>query len=64
VDGNFDVYGATLKGEVRIGGIALTNPRLSFVSVFPNGNLGYRFLKNLIVTFDCKNRRVKFERST
>jgi predicted aspartyl protease len=61
-DGDFDVYGATLNGQVRVGGIVLTNPRLDFVSVFPNGNLGYRFLKNLIVTFDPTNRRVRFEK--
>lgn len=61
-DGDFDVYGATLNGQVRVGGIVLTNPRLDFVSIFPNGHLGYRFLKNLIVTFDPTNRRVRFEK--
>lgn len=62
VDGDFDVYSATLNGELRVGGIVLTNPRLDFVSVFPNGNLGYGFLKNLTVTFDFTNRRVQFEK--
>jgi Aspartyl protease len=61
-DGDFDVYGATLKGQVRVGGIVLTNPRLDFISVFPNGHLGFQFLKNLIITFDPTNRRVRFEK--
>ena len=55
----FDVYGAELQGTVRIGGIVLTNPRLDFLDL-PIGNLGSRFLKNLVVTFDPKNRRVRF----
>jgi hypothetical protein len=61
-DGDFDVYSATLKGQVRVGGIVLTNPRLDFISVFPNGHLGFQFLKNLILTFDPTNRRVRFEK--
>jgi Beta-lactamase/Aspartyl protease len=59
-DGEFDVYAAPLNGEVRIGAIALTNPRLDFVDVFPIGNVGYRFLKDLVVTFDPASRKVRF----
>jgi hypothetical protein len=54
-----DVYGAPLRGTVRVGSITLTNPRLDFLDL-PIGNLGFRFLKNLVVTFDLKNRRVQF----
>ena len=61
-DGEFDVYAAPLNGEVRVGAIALTNPRLDFVDVFPTGNVGYRFLKDLIVTFDPASRKVQFVR--
>jgi hypothetical protein len=64
MDGEFDVYGATLNGDVRVGDIVLSNPRLSFVAIFPNGNIGYRFLKNLIVTFDPANRRVRFQKAS
>jgi hypothetical protein len=64
MDGDFEVYGATLTGEVRVGGIVLQNPRLHFVAIFPNGNIGYRFLKNLVVTFDPANRRVQFEKAS
>src|SRR5262249_49068270 len=59
-DGPFEVYGATLRGEVHVGAMTLTNPRLDFVDVFPVGNLGSRFLSKLVVTFDPKNRRVSF----
>ena len=59
-DGPFDVYGAPLQGEVHVGAITLTNPRLDFVDVFPIGHLGSRFLKDLVVTFDPKNRRLGF----
>ncbi len=62
-DGEFEVYGSELKGDVTVGGLILKDPRLDFVSVFPSGNLGFRFLKNLIVTFDPANKRVRFERS-
>jgi CubicO group peptidase (beta-lactamase class C family) len=58
--GDFDVYAAPLNGEVRVGAIALVNPRLDFVDVFPIGNIGYRFLKDLVVTFDPASRRVQF----
>lgn len=60
--GDFDVYGASINGEVRVGGLVLTNPRLDFVSIFPKGNLGYRFFKDSIITFDPANRRVQFEK--
>lgn len=59
-DGDFDVYAAPLKGEVRVGAIVLTDPRLDFVDVFPIGNVGYRFFKDLTVTFDPASRRVRF----
>jgi len=61
-DGDFDVYAAPLNGEVRVGSIVLANPRLDFVDVFPIGNVGYRFLKDLVVTFDPASKRVKFAR--
>jgi CubicO group peptidase (beta-lactamase class C family) len=58
----FEIYGAALRGAVRIGDLVLTNPRVDFVEIFPVGNLGFRFLKNAVVTFDPANKRVKFGR--
>jgi len=59
----FDVYAAPLNGEVHVGAITLINPRLDFVDIFPVGNLGFRFLKDLVVTFDPANHRVRFVKS-
>lgn len=59
VGNEFDVYGAPLKGDVRVGEVVLTNPRLDFVGLFPVGNLGSRFLAGLVVTFDPANQRVR-----
>jgi CubicO group peptidase (beta-lactamase class C family) len=56
----FDILAAPLHGEVHIGSIVLTDPRLDFVELFPVGNLGFRFLKNVVVTFDPANQRVRF----
>jgi CubicO group peptidase (beta-lactamase class C family) len=62
VGNDFDIYGAPLKGEAHVGAITLTNPQLDFVEIFPVGNLGFRFLKDLVVTFDPANHRVRFVR--
>lgn len=62
VGNDFDIYGAPLKGEAHVGAITLTNPQLDFVEIFPVGNLGFRFLKDLVVTFDPANHRVRFGR--
>lgn len=62
-DGDFEVFGASLKGEVTVGDIILKDPMLDFLSVFPLGNLGFRFLKTVSVTFDPANKRVLFERN-
>ena len=60
VGNEFDIYSAPLKGEVHIGAITITDPRLDFVDLFPNANLGFRFLKDYVVTFDPANHRVRF----
>jgi len=59
-DGPFDVYAAKLKGTVKVGEIALENPRVDFIDVFPIGNVGSRFLSKLVVTFDPGKRKVRF----
>jgi CubicO group peptidase (beta-lactamase class C family)/predicted aspartyl protease len=61
-DGPFEVLAAPLKGDVHVGTITLTNPHIDFVSVFPHGNIGSRFLKGRAVTFDPKNGRLAFAR--
>jgi hypothetical protein len=56
----FDIYSAPMNGEAHIGAITLVNPRVDFVDLFPVGNLGFRFLKDYVVTFDPANHRVRF----
>jgi len=60
VGNEFDIYSAPMKGEVHVGAITLTDPRVDFVDLFPNANLGFRFLKDYAVTFDPANHRVRF----
>jgi CubicO group peptidase (beta-lactamase class C family) len=62
VGNEFDIYSAPMKGEAHVGGITLTDPRVDFVDLFPNANLGFRFLKDYVVTFDPANHRVRFNR--
>ena len=56
----FDIYGATLKGDAHIGDLAVTNPQVDFVEIFPHGNIGSRFLSQYVVTFDPANQLVRF----
>lgn len=60
VGNEFDIYSAPMKGEAHVGAITLTDPRVDFVDLFPNANLGFRFLKDYAVTFDPANHRVRF----
>ncbi len=60
VGNEFDIYSAPMKGDVHVGAITLTDPHLDFVDLFPVANLGFRFLKDYVVTFDPANHRVRF----
>jgi len=60
VGNEFDIYSAPMTGAVHVGAITLTDPRVDFVDLFPVANLGFRFLKNYVVTFDPANHRVRF----
>jgi CubicO group peptidase (beta-lactamase class C family)/predicted aspartyl protease len=60
VGNEFDIYSAPMKGEAHVGAITLTDPRVDFVDLFPVANLGFRFLKDYVVTFDPANHRVRF----
>jgi hypothetical protein len=62
VGNEFDIYAAPLKGDAHVGEITLTNPQVDFVDLFPRANVGFRFLKDLVVTFDPANHRVRFVR--
>ena len=54
----FAILGADLNGDVRVAGYAEPNPRIDILDLFPVANLGSRFWKNYVVTFDLKNKRL------
>jgi predicted aspartyl protease len=56
--GDYTVSEARLQGALHLGAITLENPRLRFVNL-PQANLGFDFLRALVVTVDRKNGRVR-----
>jgi len=56
--GDYQVTESRLKGSIRVGGIAIDNPKVRFVDL-PQANLGFDLLRSLIVTVDRKNARVR-----
>jgi hypothetical protein len=68
VAGTFPVQSATVNGTVEIGEYVLDLKEIRFSDLRPGpepgpGNIGALALRSFVVTFDSKNRRVKFERS-
>jgi hypothetical protein len=59
---SFDIKQGPLKGAVSVGSHRMENPPLDFAEIFPSANLGGQFLGHFAVTFDQKNRRVRFLR--
>lgn len=59
VGAEVDVWGARLDGELRIGEIVLRDPDLSFIETAPVGNIGQGFLRNVELTLDHTNRRLR-----
>lgn len=55
----FDIRAAELRGDLRVAGFARNAPRIDVVDIFPVANLGARFLRDYVVTFDMVNRRIK-----
>ena len=65
--GTFPIWTAELKGSVELGRYQLDPKAVNFSDVNPlpgppTGNLGYRTLKEFVITLDAKNRRIQFER--
>ena len=55
----FEIKAAPLDGDVAIGAIVLERPMVEFQPVFPMANVGARILRDLVVTFDQKNNRMR-----
>jgi D-alanyl-D-alanine carboxypeptidase len=59
ISNTFEIKAAQLEGDVTIGGYRLVRPRVEFQPLFPVANVGSRVLRDLVVTFDQKNRRLQ-----
>lgn len=55
----FEIKAAPLAGDVVIGSVVLERPMVEFQPVFPTANVGARVLRDLVVTFDQKNDRMR-----
>ena len=62
VNREFEIKEATLAGEIRLGAYRFPSPVIRFAEVFPHANLGVAVLREFALTFDQKNRRVRWER--
>jgi len=60
VGGEFAIYGAKVKGEIRIGSVKLASQALDLHERLPVANIGYRALRDFAITIDQKNLRVRF----
>jgi CubicO group peptidase (beta-lactamase class C family) len=54
----FDIKAAELNGDVRVAGWSQSHPMVDVVDFFPMANLGSRFLRQYVVTFDTLNKRM------
>jgi CubicO group peptidase (beta-lactamase class C family) len=58
VSNEFEIRAADLNGDLRIAGWSHPNPTIDIVDLFPVANIGSRFLRQYVVTFDLLNQRL------
>jgi aspartyl protease len=66
--GEYPISAAQVAGPIALGTFALDLPEVSFSDVAPGpvppiGQIGYEVLRRFVVTFDSKNRRIRFEQT-
>ena len=59
VSNEFEIRGAQLAGEVRLGGYTFPQPFVAINPLFPVGNFGAIPLQSFAVTFDQKNKLIR-----
>jgi CubicO group peptidase (beta-lactamase class C family) len=64
VSNTFEIKGAQLRGTLRIGDLEFADPRLEFQPIMPDANVGSRILKDFRLSFDTKNKRIRFSRAS
>jgi predicted aspartyl protease len=62
VNGEFVVYGSTLNGSLKIGGMTIENPKVMLNDYLPRVNIGYAVLRNFAITLDQKNSRLRLQK--
>lgn len=60
VSNDFEIKGAQMASEIKLGGYTFPKPFVEINPVFPMANFGAIPLANFAVTFDQKNQRVRF----
>lgn len=62
VSREFEIKEAVAAGEIRLGAYRFPAPIVRFAEIFPHDNIGVAVLREFALTFDQKNRRVRWER--
>ena len=60
VASDFEIKGAKLASDIRLGEYTFSSPFVEINPLFPIGNFGSFALRNFAVTFDQKNKLVRF----
>lgn len=61
VSNEFEIKGAQLAGEVKLGGYTFPQPFIAINPLFPVGNFGAIPLQHFAVTFDQKNKLIRLK---
>ena len=59
VSNDFEIKGAQLAGDIRVGGYSFPQPFVTINPIFPVGNFGAMVLQHFAATFDQKNRLLR-----
>jgi Aspartyl protease len=62
VSNEVEIQEARLRDTIKLGSFEFRQPTITFPSIAGEVNIGIKTLRDFTVTFDQKNKRVKFER--
>ncbi len=57
-----EIWGAKVKGPVKVGGMEIDVPMIELNDLFPFGNIGTRVLQSYKVIIDQKHQRIQFKK--
>jgi Aspartyl protease len=64
VSNEVEIKEARLSDKIKLGSFEFKQPVITFPSIADEVNIGLKVLRDFSITFDQKNRRVKFERNS